>query len=48
MSGYPERMATADGILEPGLELLEKPFTAQAILARVRQLLSRDLATPAA
>jgi PAS domain S-box-containing protein len=48
MSGYPERMATAEGVLEPGLQLLEKPFTAQAILARVRQSLGRDLATPAA
>jgi two-component system, cell cycle sensor histidine kinase and response regulator CckA len=48
MSGYPERMAAADGILEPGLELLEKPFTAQAILTRVRDLLVRELAPSAA
>jgi len=42
MSGYPERMATADGLLEAGVELLEKPFTAQSLLARVRDVLGRD------
>jgi PAS domain S-box-containing protein len=42
MSGYPEQMAnTGGGFLEPGVELLEKPFTAQSILARVRLMLGR-------
>jgi PAS domain S-box-containing protein len=42
MSGYPEQMANAGGgFLEPGVELLEKPFTAQSILARVRLMLGR-------
>jgi DNA-binding response OmpR family regulator len=45
MSGYPERMVTAAGALEDGLELIEKPFTAQAILARVRLTLGGDVAT---
>ena len=42
MSGYPEQIANAGGgFLQPGVELLEKPFTAQSILARVRLMLGR-------
>ena len=43
MSGYPERMATPQGFLESGVQLMEKPFTAQSLLARVRQVLGRDI-----
>jgi len=43
MSGYPERMATPQGFLESGVQLMEKPFTAQSLLARVRQALGRDI-----
>jgi PAS domain S-box-containing protein len=39
MSGYPDGMDSAGGGLEPGVQLLEKPFTAQALLVRIRQLL---------
>jgi two-component system cell cycle sensor histidine kinase/response regulator CckA len=38
MSGYTGRAWTA-GALEPGVHLLEKPFTAQALLTRIRVLL---------
>jgi PAS domain S-box-containing protein len=47
MSGYPEQIANAGGgFLQPGVELLEKPFTAQSILARVRLMLGRGAASP--
>jgi PAS domain S-box-containing protein len=39
MSGYTGRTRTPVGALEPGVHLLEKPFTAHALLARIRQLL---------
>jgi CheY-like chemotaxis protein len=39
MSGYMDRMGTAEGVLEPGVQLLAKPFTAQALLTKTRQLL---------
>jgi CheY-like chemotaxis protein len=47
ISGYPEGMATPEGFLGSGTELLEKPFTANALLTRVRQLLGRDMALTA-
>jgi signal transduction histidine kinase/ActR/RegA family two-component response regulator len=40
MSGYMDRMGTAEGFLEPDVQLLAKPFTAQALLTKTRQLLS--------
>jgi DNA-binding response OmpR family regulator len=43
MSGYTGRLRTATGFIEPGVQLLEKPFTAQALLARTRQLLGPTL-----
>jgi DNA-binding response OmpR family regulator len=39
MSGYSEQMAMGSGILEPGVHLLEKPFSANALLTRVREVL---------
>jgi signal transduction histidine kinase len=39
MSGYTEQMSTAEGFLEAGVQLLEKPFTVQKLLAKTRQLL---------
>jgi PAS domain S-box-containing protein len=41
VSGYPEPLLGAQGKLDPSAELLEKPFTEQALLARVRELLDR-------
>lgn len=39
MSGYAQDIIVHHGVVDPGLELLEKPFTGEALLARVRDLL---------
>ena len=39
MSGYSAQMTTAQGFLEPGVQLLEKPFSVQKLLTKTRQLL---------
>jgi two-component system cell cycle sensor histidine kinase/response regulator CckA len=39
MSGYADRLTQIEGVLAPGVELLAKPFTAQALLKKVRELL---------
>jgi CheY-like chemotaxis protein len=39
MSGYTTRLTTVDGLLEAGVRLLEKPFTAHTLLTKTRQLL---------
>jgi CheY-like chemotaxis protein len=39
VSGYPEAHFAGRGILEPGVELLQKPFTPAALLARVHRIL---------
>jgi PAS domain S-box-containing protein len=42
MSGYAAELRTGHGFLAPGMPLLEKPFTAQVLLSRTRQLLGVD------
>ncbi len=42
MSGYPDDVIDQRGILEPGLRLLQKPFTATALLVAVREALAGD------
>jgi hypothetical protein len=39
MSGYASELRTVHGFLIPGVLLLEKPFTAQVLLTKTRQLL---------
>ena len=39
MSGYASELRASDGYLIQGVQLLEKPFTAQALLAKTRQML---------
>jgi two-component system, cell cycle sensor histidine kinase and response regulator CckA len=39
MSGYAAALIGSSGLLMPGVQLLEKPFTAQALLAKARQVL---------
>lgn len=39
MSGYSENALPQEGVLLPGVELLRKPFTAAALLERVRDVL---------
>ena len=40
MSGYTEQFTTAGGFLESGVQLLEKPFSAHALLTKVRHVLN--------
>ena len=39
MSGYARGLGSSAGGLDPGIHLLEKPFTAQMLLTKIRQLL---------
>lgn len=39
ISGYAQPVLGAHGTLEPGVALLEKPFTERALLAKVREVL---------
>jgi two-component system, cell cycle sensor histidine kinase and response regulator CckA len=43
MSGYPRSHITRENILEPGTELLEKPFSLEQLAARVRAVLDRGV-----
>jgi PAS domain S-box-containing protein len=42
MSGYTQDLMARDAALEPGLDLLDKPFTTPVLLERVRQALARS------
>ncbi|NTV52601.1 MAG: response regulator, partial [Candidatus Firestonebacteria bacterium] len=44
MSGYSEDVIAHQGVLEPGTELLAKPFALKALLAKVRSVLDRFVA----
>ena len=46
MTGYSDDTVARQGVLEPGITLLQKPFTEQGLLARVRAVL--DATAPAA
>lgn len=39
ISGYTADLIARHGVLEPQIELLEKPFTREALLRKVRQVL---------
>ena len=43
MSGYPDGALGEDGVLEPGAILLQKPFTPQGMVDKVRQVLDGTL-----
>jgi CheY-like chemotaxis protein len=43
MSGYPEPAMLEGGALEPGVELLAKPFERHGLLSRVRKMLDQPL-----
>jgi two-component system cell cycle sensor histidine kinase/response regulator CckA len=44
MSGYTHDLASRQGVLKPGTVLLEKPFSIEGLLNRVRQVLDGKLA----
>jgi len=46
MSGYTDEALTRHGILEPGLYLIQKPFTPGALARRVREVLDGPAETP--
>jgi signal transduction histidine kinase len=39
MSGYPESVIAHKGVLDPGIDYIQKPFTPDALAARVRDVL---------
>jgi PAS domain S-box-containing protein len=41
MSGYPDEAISQHGVLAPGTDFIAKPFTAEAVLRRMRQVLER-------
>jgi PAS domain S-box-containing protein len=46
MTGYAENAAAASGFLEPGMQLITKPFAMAAIAVRVREMLSAASRVP--
>ena len=42
MSGYTDEIVARHGILQEGEALIQKPFDAKELLARVRETLDRD------
>jgi len=46
VSGYASNVIAHHGMLEPGVEFLEKPFSRQQLLQRVREVMSRAPAGP--
>ena len=40
-SGYTDTAIVHQGPLEPGVEFLQKPFTAEALTRRIREILDR-------
>ena len=46
ISGYTDTVLTGDGVLKPGMTLLQKPFTPGQLVQRVRDLI--DLGRPSA
>ncbi len=46
VSGYPDEILGRHGVLEPGVELLAKPFTPEVLVARVGALMSGPSGPP--
>jgi CheY-like chemotaxis protein len=48
MTGYAESVVAPDGSLDPGMELITKPFTIETLAARIRAMIQLDLPVPKA
>ncbi|WP_277667588.1 PAS domain S-box protein [Novosphingobium lindaniclasticum] len=46
MTGYAETAAMASGFLEPGMEMITKPFTMEAFADRIRAMIQKGLGGP--
>jgi hypothetical protein len=42
MSGYTEKAITTDGLMPPRTGFVEKPFTMEQLLRRLRELLDEE------
>jgi hypothetical protein len=45
MSGYEQQATSTEGWPEPGTQVIAKPFSRAALLARVAQALAADIGT---
>ena len=45
MSGYPDDVLAPRGVLDPRLSYLAKPFGEDALLTRIREVLTEDIAS---
>ena len=48
MSGYTQGLLSQQRVLDPGVHLIEKPFTETILLAKVREILSAHTGLPPA
>ena len=42
ITGYAENAAVGNGLLEPGMEVLTKPFAIEALASRIREIITRS------
>jgi len=42
ISGYPENSVTRDGLTDDGMFYLPKPFSAESLLSKVKQVLGQE------
>ena len=47
MSGYTQGLLSAQGVLAPGVHLIEKPFSETSLLTKLHEVLSEPLARAA-
>jgi DNA-binding response OmpR family regulator len=41
MTGYAENATVANGFLEPGMQMITKPFAIEALATRIRDMIER-------
>jgi hypothetical protein len=42
MTGYAENATIANGMLEPGMQMITKPFAIEALATRIRDMIEAD------